>query len=85
MNYDIIVKKQVSKFINSQKNSITLWNKIYMLKYFKSEVKLNIDIEKYEGKSDWIRLRIGDIRFLFGIYENTITIFKANYRNRIYK
>ena len=84
--YEIKVKEKVSKFINSQSNSQKLWEKVYMLKYFKSKMKLNLDVEKIQGKENTYRLRIGTIRIMFKIVaENLILVSKSDYRNRVYK
>ena len=63
--YVLEIKDKVSKFIDSQPNSQKLWEKVYMLKYFKSKMKLNLDVEKIQGTEDTYRLRIGLIRIIF--------------------
>ncbi len=84
--YDIKIKKRVIRFINSQLNSNNIMSKIYILKDFRSNKRLGLDIERVIGKNkDLYRLRVGDIRFIFEVLENIIIVKTADYRGSVYK
>jgi len=87
--YDVEVKKNVLKFIESLPNSNHIKENLKELNKFKSDKKLHLDIKKLNGgtkNQEIFRLRIGEIRFIFEILkeENLIIIKLADYRGRVY-
>jgi len=58
------------------------------LKKFKTNEKLNIDIERYKGRNNNLfRLRIGEVRFIFEVFdkEKIIYVKLADYGGKVYK
>ena len=86
MSYEILISKKVGKFISSLSNSEIIKEKLRLLKDFKSQEKLNLDIKSMKGEwKNYYRLRIGDVRFIFKIMDNKIIfIQEANYRGKVY-
>jgi len=82
--YKIVIHKKVDKFIDSLENSFIIREKLGRLKDFKSKIKLNLDISKYQGSKDRFRVRIGEVRFIFQVLGQEIYIREANYRGRVY-
>ena len=82
MNYKIIAKKSVQKFIDkrNQKEKIKIKNKFEIL-------KLNpypnpfLDIKKLKN-SEFYRLRINDYRFIYEIIDNELVILMIESDNR---
>ena len=76
--YKLFVSKKVDKFIDSLENSKEVWVKIRLLKNFKSDKKLELDIKKLKGQKknlDLFRLRIGTIRIIFQVLDNKKVIW----------
>lgn len=86
MKYRIIIPKKIHKFILKQENSETILLKLQLLKYFKTQEKLNLDIKIMKGSyKGYYRLRIGQIRFIFTIIANKIIFLeKADFRGKVY-
>lgn len=83
--YQIEVKNKIIKLINNLPNSQIIWTKLKLLEDFKSEKKLNLDIEKMKGNyKNHYRLRVGNIRIIFGILKNKLLIKSADYRGKVY-
>ncbi|MEN7981870.1 MAG: type II toxin-antitoxin system RelE/ParE family toxin [Nanoarchaeota archaeon] len=83
--YEIEIKKKIIKFINNLSNSQIIWSKIKILKLFKSDKKLNLDMEKMRGKyKNLYRIRIGEIRLIFEVLSEKIIIKSADYRGKVY-
>ena len=86
MSYEVLIPKKVDKFINSLQNSVSIKKRLVLLKEFKSNQKLNLDIKSMKGEwKNYYRLRIGDLRFIFKIIDNKIIfIEEADYRGKVY-
>ncbi len=86
MSYEVLIPKKVDKFINSLQNSESIKKRLVLLKEFKSNQKLNLDIKSMKGEwKNYYRLRIGDLRFIFKIIDNKIIfIEEADYRGKVY-
>lgn len=83
--YQIEVRNKIIKLINNLPNSQIIWTKLKLLEDFKSEKKLNLDIEKMKGNyKNHYRLRVGNIRIIFGILKNKLLIKSADYRGKVY-
>jgi mRNA-degrading endonuclease RelE of RelBE toxin-antitoxin system len=87
--YCINVAKNVNRFIENLPNSQIIKNKINELKYFKSNIRLHLDIKKMKSQKkniDLFRLRIGEIRIIFQLFneEKIIFVKLADYRGRVY-
>ena len=88
--YNIELHNKVFKFINSLENSNEIWSKIKLLKSFKSDKKLGLDIKKLRGQKknlELYRLRVGDIRVIFQILNDkkVIWVKAADFRGNIYQ
>ena len=71
--YKIDVHNKAYKFINSLENSDEIWLKVKLLKSFKSDKKLELDIKKLRGQKknlELYRLRVGGIRVIFQVLDN---------------
>jgi len=86
MSYRVFIPKKIDKFINSLSNSEIVRDKLKLLKNFKSEQKLNLDIKSMKGNwRGYYRIRLGSVRFIFRIVEDSIVfIEEANYRGKVY-
>ena len=86
MSYEVFISKKVNKFILTLNNSNSIFNKLKLLKTFKSGEKLNLDIKAMKGSwFGYYRLRIGTVRFIFTIIDKKIVfIEKADFRGNIY-
>ena len=49
MSYRVIIPKKVDKFINTLKNSDSIYSKLNKLKDFNSKKQLNLDIKVMKG------------------------------------
>ena len=87
MSYKVIIPKKIDKFIKSLPNCDNIISKLKLLKDFKSEQKLNLDIKSMQGNwRGYYRIRLGQIRFIFRIVDNSIVfIEEANFRGKVYK
>lgn len=87
--YKLFVSKKVDKFINKLSNYEDIKEKILLLKHFKTLRKLDLDIKKLQGQKknqEVYRLRVGDIRIIFEIFDSKklIWVKSANYRGSAY-
>lgn len=80
---EVIIYKNVLKFINSLHYSDKLKEKLKSLKEFPKST-LNIKSMKGSWKG-YYRLIIEKIRFLFRINGNIIIIEEANFKGKVYK
>jgi len=81
MTYKIVFNKDAKKFIEKQPKS-------HRIRIYKAIKKLpNGDIKKMKGFKDLYRLRVGDYRIIYTIFENEIIIeiMEVNNRGDIYK
>jgi mRNA interferase RelE/StbE len=85
--YNLELAKKVVKFIDSlnAKERIRIAKTLESL--CENPFRQDIDIKKLAGKEEIYRLRIGDLRFLYKIYSDRLTIlmFKAGHRKDIYR
>lgn len=88
--YEVQIKNKVLKFVESLENKDEVKHKLKQLEFFKSNVKLDLDIKKLKGQKkslEFYRLRIGDVRFIFQVLkDNKIILVKvANFRGSVYQ
>ena len=86
MSYRVFMSKKVLKFIEKQKNTDSIKERIKKLKDFGSGKKLDLDIKSMKGSwKGYYRLRIGDLRFIFKIVDNKIVFIEtADSRGSVY-
>ncbi len=87
--YIIEIKKKVFGFLKTLENFETILFKIRLLKHFKSNKRLTLDIERMRNsklQQKLFRLRIGEIRIIFEVFskKKIIYIKAADYRGNIY-
>lgn len=87
--YEVQIKNKVLKFVNTLENKKDIKHKLKQLEFFKSNVKLDLDIKRLKGQKknlEFYRLRIGDIRFIFQVLkDNKIILVKiADFRGSVY-
>ncbi|MCH8520283.1 MAG: cytotoxic translational repressor of toxin-antitoxin stability system [Nanoarchaeota archaeon] len=88
--YEIDINNRAYKFIISLQNSQEILLKIKLLKYFKSQRKLDLDVKKLKGQKKNLilyRIRVGTIRIIFQIFEDKKIIYirAVDYRGNIYE
>lgn len=85
--YVIDAKKKVMKFIRTLPNHQQIIEKLKQLQFFKSNERLNLDIERIKNDVHVYRLRIGEIRIIFHVIKEKgiIYIKSADYRGKVYK
>ncbi len=86
MRFKIVLHKKAAKFLKGldSKTKEKIKEKIKILESFP---KINADILKISGEPNVFRLRIGNYRVLFKIYEHEQIIFvlKIDKRSRVYR
>ena len=87
--YEVQIKNKVLKFVKTLENKEDIQYKLKQLEFFKSNVKLDLDIKRLKGQKknlDFYRLRIGEVRFIFQVLKNSriILVRIANFRGSIY-
>lgn len=85
MSYQIIIEKKVEAFIKKQSKPIA--KKISDAISHLSENPRPPGCKKLQGYKNEYRIRIGDIRILYTIEDEIITVivYKAGYRGDVYK
>lgn len=83
--FSVKLNKQVLKFINSLPNSSKIKEKLSELQYFKTEKVIHLDIKRFRGTENFFRLRMGKIRFIFEVFEDSIYVRAVDYRGKVYK
>ena len=87
MNYQILLSKQVQKFLKTQEKKVLVQVKECFEKMSNNPHDPMLDTKVLSGMENVYRLRIRRMRFLYTFLEDTIVIliFKAGYRGGIYK
>ncbi len=85
MSYSIVIDKKVESFIKKQSKATAkrVTDAISNL----SENPRPSGCKKLQGYDNEYRMRVGDIRILYTIEEEiiTVTVYKAGYRGDVYK
>ena len=85
MKYQIFIDKKVETFIKrqSQTQALRLRNAIEAL----AENPRPQGCKKLKGHDDAYRIRVGDVRILYTVNDDVVTVyvFKAGYRGDVYK
>lgn len=87
MSYQILLSKQVQKFLKTQEKKVILQVQEILEKLAKNPYDKGLDIQALSEVPQGYRLRIRNMRFLYTFLDNKIVIlvFKGGYRGDIYK
>jgi mRNA interferase RelE/StbE len=85
--YEIRLRKQVAKFIDSRTPKERLRIAEAFSKLRENPFRTDSDIRKLKGSLDKYRLRLGKYRFLYAVMEEQVLIYfyKADTRGDVYK
>ncbi|GAA4752616.1 type II toxin-antitoxin system RelE family toxin [Flavisolibacter ginsenosidimutans] len=85
MSYTVLIEKKVESFIKKQ--SKTTAQRITTAISSLAENPRPAGCKKLQGYDNEYRIRIGDIRILYTIEDEiiTVTVYKAGYRGSVYK
>jgi len=86
MAFNVFLNRQAAKFLAELEPKLKgqLSEKLKELEHYP---KLKLDSVKISGEADTFRLRSGDYRALFKVYEKerVIVVLKIDHRRKIYK
>ncbi len=89
MVYNVKIKKQVAKFLSKQQKHIQKRFNNWLDKLCENTYEANdgIVINYSIGDKQVYKKRIGEVRILFVVFENTVTVVlvKAQNRGQVYK
>lgn len=73
------VSKELKRFPEKLKDNITK-----KLKILEEGFSYSLDVKKLKGHRNHYRLRVGELRILFYLEGNTITVYKIRKRESVY-